>query len=81
VYPQRRQQVFDRANGRCEAIACDGCTRDCEQVHHVAGRGGDDPHRLDNLLGCCAPCHEWIHRNPAAARAGGWMRSRLELDQ
>lgn len=81
MYPQRRLQVYERAGGRCEAIAVDTCTFRCEQVHHVAGRGGDDPHRLTNLLGCCAPCHEWIHRNPAAARDLGYMRSRLGSSQ
>ena len=77
VYPARRQQVFDRADGLCEARATANCTGRCEQVHHIAGRGGDDPHAISNLLGCCAPCHDWIHRNPSDARDRGLMRSRL----
>lgn len=66
-YGQRRQQVWDRAGGRCEAGVAPGCTTRCEQVHHKAGRGGSDPHNLGNLLGVCLPCHEWIERNRAAA--------------
>lgn len=78
VYPERRRQVYDRADGLCEARAAFACTSRCEQVHHVGGRVGPDPHRLDNLLGVCAPCHETIHRNPEWARSRGLMRSRLQ---
>lgn len=74
VYQQRRAEVFERAGGRCEArIHHDGCTGRCEQVHHLAGRGGPDPHRLDNLLGVCGPCHHFIHVEPAAAMRAGLM--------
>lgn len=55
------------------------CTGYCEQVHHKAGRGGPDPHRLDNLVGCCEPCHMWIHAHPAEARDLGLMVSRLAV--
>jgi len=78
VYPQRRREVYERADGLCEVGAVFDCTRRCEQVHHVAGRGGDDPHRLSNLLGACAPCHRFIHANPEVSRERGWMRSRVE---
>lgn len=74
LYPQRRVEVFERAGGRCEArIHHDGCTGRCEQVHHLAGRGGPDPHRLENLLGVCGPCHHFIHVEPAAAMRAGLM--------
>lgn len=72
VYQQRRHQVWERANGICEhcGMAALG------EIHHVAGRGGPDPHRLDNLLGLCGACHDWAHGHPQAAMKAGLMRSR-----
>jgi 5-methylcytosine-specific restriction endonuclease McrA len=72
VYPQRREQVWERGNGMCEhcLMAAMG------EVHHIAGRGGDDPHRLSNLVGLCAGCHARAHGEPEWARSVGLMRSR-----
>jgi hypothetical protein len=72
VYPARRREVWERAGGVCEWCFA----APCEQVHHLAGRGGSDPHRLDNLIGLCAADHERVHRNPVWAREVGLMRSR-----
>ena len=75
-YPAARRAVYERADGTCAAVT-DGCLGAGTQVHHIAGRGGPDPHRLDNLQLVCPPCHEHIHANPAEAFAAGWMRSRI----
>jgi hypothetical protein len=72
VYPARREQVFERGRGMCEF--CEAWVM--EQVHHLAGRGGPDPHRLENLIGLCAADHERAHREPEWARSVGLMRSR-----
>lgn len=82
-YPAQREKVLDRSQGFCEARLED-CTGLCEQVHHLAGRGGPDPHRVaddwrsadNNLLGVCGQCHRDIHNWPKAAREAGLMRSR-----
>lgn len=80
-YSDARDAVFERAEGLCEAMAGSECSGRCEQIHHRAGRGGDDPHRLENLLGCCAWCHhEVIHRYPELARERGWSVSRHAVD-
>lgn len=76
-YPAARRAVFARSMGACEAEACIDCNGQCQQVHHVAGRGGPDPHRLDGLLGVCRPCHDHIHGSPAESFERGWMVSRL----
>ena len=76
VYPERRRQVFDRAEGRCEAMAGMWCTGRCENVHHKAGRLGEDPHALDGLVGICGPCHRWVHDNPGEAYELGLMARR-----
>jgi hypothetical protein len=79
IYPARRVQVYERARARCEALACSDCSGRCEQVHHIAGRGGEDPHALTNLLGVCAACHAFIHAHPQLARERGWMISRHRI--
>jgi hypothetical protein len=78
-YALARRKVWVRSEGACEGMVSKFCTRRCEQVHHKAGRRGDDPHRLDNLLGLCAPCHEWAHRNPVQAIEAGVSVSRLKV--
>lgn len=75
-YKAAREAVFNRAQGRCEALTALDCSGACEQVHHLAGRGGSDPHRLSNLLGICAACHTWIGAHPAKAMELGLLRSR-----
>ena len=78
IYPERRREVWARAEGMCEF--CRG--RPVMAIHHIAGRGGPDPHRLDNLVGLCASvgsvvgCHERAHGNPEWAVEVGLMRSR-----
>jgi 5-methylcytosine-specific restriction endonuclease McrA len=76
VYPERRRQVWERAGGVCEFCHAAPVT----DVHHLAGRvaaRGVDPHRLDNLIGLCEPCHRRAHEQPEWAREVGLMRSRL----
>ena len=73
VYPQRRREVWERGGGVCEFCHAAEMT----DVHHLAGRGGDDPHRLANLMGLCSGCHRRAHGEPEWARSVGLMRSRL----
>jgi 5-methylcytosine-specific restriction endonuclease McrA len=72
VYPQRREQVWERGNGMCEFCGMAAMT----DVHHIAGRGGPDPHRLTNLIGLDAECHRRAHAEPEWARQVGLMRTR-----
>jgi len=72
VYPQRRREVFERGEGLCEFCLSAHMT----DVHHIGGRGGPDPHRLENLIGLCAGCHRRAHGEPVWARSVGLMRSR-----
>lgn len=75
-YGDARQAVYERAEGHCEVRVAPSCTGRCENVHHIAGRDGPDPHRLANLVGCCAGCHRLIHGYPGWAYKWGWMASR-----
>lgn len=82
-YNVSRAAVYERGGGRCEhvdqvtGVRCPGFI---EQVHHIAGRLGPDPHRMDNLVGLCAWHHDLVHANPGWARSVGLMRSRLGGD-
>lgn len=49
-----------------------GCTGRHDHTHHIAGRRGPDPHRPDNLLGCCWHCHEAIHLAVGELRVLVW---------
>ena len=73
VYGERRVQVWERGDGVCEFCRSAAMT----DVHHVAGRGGPDPHRLANLIGLCGACHRRAHGEPEWARSVGLMRARL----
>jgi len=75
-YEQARLAVKERAGGMCEAMATFRCLREGQQVHHIAGRTGSDPHRLSNLLYLCHVCHDVIHAQPERAYRNGWMRRR-----
>ena len=72
-YPKARQAVHDRAGGMCEARSTIQCQAVGADAHHLAGRLGDDPHRLDNLLWVCDHCHRFIHSNPQLSYERGWM--------
>lgn len=74
--PGTRQAVTERSGGQCEALTI-ACTVQASHIHHIAGRSGSDPHRLENLLHVCSPCHSYIHANPGESYLNGWMRKRL----
>jgi len=72
VYAKRREQVWERGGGLCEHCKA----APMQEVHHISGRGGPDPHRLENLVGLCTPDHWKVHGNPEWARSVGLMASR-----
>ena len=71
-YQQARHDVYERAGGACEVLGPD-CTGAGQEVHHVAGRLGPDPHRLSNLKLCCSPCHKTVHSYPEWSYSRGHM--------
>ncbi len=77
-YPAARRAVWERSGGLCEApVHADDCPGQMHDTHHIAGRLGPDPHRLDNLIGLSDPCHREAHRRPLWAREQGLSASRL----
>lgn len=78
-----KRVVRNRAGGCCEFVGSDGvrCSFRHEQVHHMLGRLGDDPHHPSKLAALCGAHHDWCHLNPEAARELGFMKSRLAVNQ
>lgn len=74
--------VDARSGGRCECNGPDtaGCGRRAEIHHHIAGRGGNDPHLPTNLLHLADECHRRIHAHPKQSYRDGTMRSRLAVE-
>ena len=75
-YRQARQAVYDRAGGWCEFYDPYWqlpCGNEMVDVHHLAGRSGPDPHRLDNLIGLCRWHHTQAHERPEWAYRVGLM--------
>jgi 5-methylcytosine-specific restriction endonuclease McrA len=83
-YPAQRMAVWLRADGMCEATEDPDtfllCGNEMTEVHHRAGRGGVDPHRLDNLVGLCKWHHDEVHANPSWAYRVGLMVRRNRGD-
>lgn len=69
---QRRQQVRDRFSGTCVRCLTSGT-----QWHHRRRRGvgGEHRHCSCNGVWLCPACHKWVHSNPDAARASGYIVS------
>lgn len=54
-----------------------GCTKRATDVHHMAGRIGDEYLNVKNFLPVCRKCHDTLEKSPAAARRDGFSKSRL----
>jgi hypothetical protein len=72
IYRERRPLV---ARLLAERPVCERCSAaHSEDVHEprMRSRGADilDPKQCVCL---CRPCHDWVHLNPAAATAEGWL--------
>jgi 5-methylcytosine-specific restriction endonuclease McrA len=52
-----RQQVLDRAGGRCER-----CGAVATDAHHVVARVHGGPDTMANLAAVCETCHQELHR-------------------
>lgn len=65
-WQKARRVALQRSMGRCEA-QWGGCYGTSDHVHHKRRRSQGGTNDLDNLLVCCAHCHDQIHRNPEIA--------------
>jgi hypothetical protein len=72
----RREELYARAGGRCEAGRCNLNDTGMDAHHRkLRSRGGKDD--LENLLAVCPHHHRYIHDHPDRATRHGWMVSRV----
>lgn len=64
----------------CEAKLV-GCTGKATDVHHKAGRVGENYLKVGTWLAVCRSCHRWIEENPEEAKELGLSQSRLNNEQ
>ena len=74
-YSQLRE-AFLLAKPHCEA-KLQGCSGSSSDVHHKAGRVGDNYLKIGTWLSVCRSCHRFIEDNPDAAKELGFSESRL----
>ena len=71
------RMVFLIAKPNCEAKLVGTCTRTSTDVHHKAGRVGENYLKMSTWLAVCRNCHTWIENNPEEAKELGFSESRL----
>lgn len=62
-----------RKTGWCHGAATDVAHRIAEGMGGRHGAAAEANDRLSAVLHACRSCHEWCHRNVAAAEEQGWM--------
>lgn len=72
----KKRTAFLIVKPRCEAHLV-GCTSISTDVHHKAGRVGDNYLKVSTWLAVCRNCHKWIEENPEAAKELRLSESRL----
>lgn len=76
----QRDALTERSGGICEIQtldckweAVDPCHRIGEGMGGRHGAAAEANDRLSAILHGCRRCHDWCHREPAAAQQEGWM--------
>ena len=75
IYSKLRE-AFLVVKPHCEAKLQE-CTAKATDVHHKAGRTGDNYLKIGTWLAVCRSCHRWIENNPEAAKELNLSESRL----
>jgi hypothetical protein len=70
------RKEFLKANPECEA-RLKNCRGEATDVHHRAGRIGENLLDTETWLAVCRPCHLWIESHPVASKQLGLSESRL----
>ena len=70
------REAFLVVKSKCEA-KLPHCTGASTDVHHKAGRVGDNYLKIGTWLAVCRSCHGWIETNPLEAKELGFSESRL----
>ena len=68
LYEKNRDEYFTE-HPKCEI--CEKAGR--LDLHHKAGRIGDNYTNKATFMAVCRQCHDYIHRNPRESRQKGWI--------
>lgn len=72
----RKRTAFLALHEHCQA-RLSGCTGKATDIHHKAGRVGDNLLNLSTWIAVCRSCHQWIEEHPAEAKELQLSESRL----
>ena len=72
----KRRLAFLSLHQTCQAKLV-GCTGPSTDVHHKAGRVGDNYLNMNTWLAVCRDCHTYIETHPEEAKELGLSESRL----
>jgi hypothetical protein len=72
----KKRTAFLIVNPHCKAKLQE-CTAVATDIHHKAGRTGDNYLKISTWLSVCRNCHRWIEDNPEAAKELNLSESRL----
>jgi hypothetical protein len=71
------REAFLVVKPHCEAKLV-GCTGKSTDVHHKAGRTGENYLKVGTWLSVCRTCHTYIETHPEDAKELGFSQSRLK---
>jgi hypothetical protein len=72
----KKRMLFLIANPVCQAKLVE-CTGEATDVHHTAGRVGDNYLNMSKWRALCRNCHTWAENNPEEAKELGLSENRL----
>jgi len=75
----KKRELFLIANPNCQAKLV-GCTGKATDVHHAAGRTGDNYLNMSKWKALCRSCHTWVETHPEEAKELGLSESRLKTE-
>jgi hypothetical protein len=73
----KKRKLFLIANPNCQAKLV-GCSGEATDVHHSAGRIGDNYLNISKWKALCRNCHRFVEENPEEAKELGLSESRLK---
>jgi len=65
----KNKATYMKDNPRCEICARKGKL----DLHHKAGRTGDNYTNIATFMAVCRMCHDWIHSHPKESREKGYL--------
>lgn len=71
-----KRNLFLIANPKCQAKLV-GCTGNSTDIHHAAGRVGENYLNISKWKALCRNCHTFVEQNPEAAKELGLSENRL----